>query len=411
MTSGGTIPDRGLFGVFVAGESQNARVGELDEEMVYESRVNDVFTLGTTSWRIVEITHDRVNVLPAFGQPGKLPFWHGDGLGRPAELGEALGRFSREVSAADPREGPRSPARRGSRRQRVDQPPGLPRRAARGHRDAADRQGAHRRTRPRRGRRLARHPAFPLRHEGARAVGAGRQRPHPRAPRRRRIGGRERRRHHRAGSGCRGRASGRRAVRLRTRRARADRHRRGRRIGAVRLALPRVRRACAADAPHEPEPPLPAVAAAAAIGAAARGRPPVPDVPDHPRDPPRSAAGRLRRPRAAAHRPQHRRSPHPPRRDHDHPALAVRARPAVRLRRRVHVRGRLPARRAPRRRALGRPGSAERAARQGRDARAPRPRDHRAVRARGAAPRPRPPRARHRGRRRPAPDAGPARRR
>lgn len=102
VTSGGTIPDRGLFGVFVAGESQNARVGELDEEMVYESRVNDVFTLGTTSWRIVEITHDRVNVVPAFGQPGKVPFWHGDGIGRPAELGEALGKFSREVSSAQP---------------------------------------------------------------------------------------------------------------------------------------------------------------------------------------------------------------------------------------------------------------------------------------------------------------------
>jgi ATP-dependent Lhr-like helicase len=102
VTSGGTIPDRGLFAVYVAGETQNARVGELDEEMVYESRVNDVFTLGTTSWRIVEITHDRVNVVPAFGQPGKVPFWHGDGIGRPAELGEALGRFSREVSTADP---------------------------------------------------------------------------------------------------------------------------------------------------------------------------------------------------------------------------------------------------------------------------------------------------------------------
>ncbi|WP_417563834.1 DEAD/DEAH box helicase [Microbacterium sp.] len=100
VTSGGTIPDRGLFGVFVAGEKVGARVGELDEEMVYESRVNDVFTLGTTSWRIVEITHDRVNVVPAFGQPGKVPFWHGDGIGRPAELGEALGRFTREVAAA-----------------------------------------------------------------------------------------------------------------------------------------------------------------------------------------------------------------------------------------------------------------------------------------------------------------------
>ncbi len=102
VTSGGTIPDRGLFGVFVAGETTGARVGELDEEMVYESRVGDVFTLGTTSWRIAEITHDRVNVIPAFGQPGKVPFWHGDGIGRPFELGEALGRFSREVSTAEP---------------------------------------------------------------------------------------------------------------------------------------------------------------------------------------------------------------------------------------------------------------------------------------------------------------------
>jgi len=102
VTSGGTIPDRGLFGVFVAGEATGARVGELDEEMVYESRVGDVFTLGTTSWRIAEITHDRVNVIPAYGQPGKVPFWHGDGIGRPFELGEALGAFSREVSAATP---------------------------------------------------------------------------------------------------------------------------------------------------------------------------------------------------------------------------------------------------------------------------------------------------------------------
>ncbi|WP_102191602.1 ATP-dependent helicase [Microbacterium aurantiacum] len=102
VTSGGTIPDRGLFGVFVAGETTGARVGELDEEMVYESRVGDVFTLGTTSWRIAEITHDRVNVIPAYGQPGKVPFWHGDGIGRPYELGEALGKFSREVSAATP---------------------------------------------------------------------------------------------------------------------------------------------------------------------------------------------------------------------------------------------------------------------------------------------------------------------
>ncbi len=69
--------------------------------MVYESRVGDVFALGTTSWRIEEITHDQVLVSPAFGQPGKVPFWKGDGLGRPAELGEAIGAFAREVSHLD----------------------------------------------------------------------------------------------------------------------------------------------------------------------------------------------------------------------------------------------------------------------------------------------------------------------
>ncbi|MFL6158542.1 MAG: DEAD/DEAH box helicase, partial [Marmoricola sp.] len=98
VTSGGTIPDRGMFGVFLVGE-RASRVGELDEEMVYESRVGDLFTLGTSTWRIEDITHDRVLVSPAPGQPGRLPFWTGDGLGRPAELGEAIGAFTREVSA------------------------------------------------------------------------------------------------------------------------------------------------------------------------------------------------------------------------------------------------------------------------------------------------------------------------
>ncbi|GAA3678544.1 ATP-dependent helicase [Arthrobacter ginkgonis] len=105
VTSGGTIPDRGLFGVYLVGSEDTAkggrRVGELDEEMVYESRVGDVFALGATSWRIEDITHDRVLVSPAFGQPGKLPFWKGDGLGRPVELGRALGAFRRELVAAD----------------------------------------------------------------------------------------------------------------------------------------------------------------------------------------------------------------------------------------------------------------------------------------------------------------------
>ncbi|WP_329311646.1 DEAD/DEAH box helicase [Streptomyces sp. NBC_01262] len=105
VTSGGTIPDRGLFGVFLAGadpKKGGGRVGELDEEMVYESRVGDVFTLGTTSWRIEDITRDRVLVSPAPGVPGRLPFWKGDQLGRPLELGRAVGAFLREVGRLAP---------------------------------------------------------------------------------------------------------------------------------------------------------------------------------------------------------------------------------------------------------------------------------------------------------------------
>ena len=102
VTSGGTIPDRGLFGVFLASDAsrQPRRVGELDEEMVYESRVGDVFVLGASSWRIEDITPDRVLVTPAPGQPGRLPFWHGDTPGRPAELGRAIGAACRELAGA-----------------------------------------------------------------------------------------------------------------------------------------------------------------------------------------------------------------------------------------------------------------------------------------------------------------------
>ncbi|RRJ86753.1 ATP-dependent helicase [Gulosibacter macacae] len=117
VTSGGTIPDRGMFGVFMltgtedgpeasddstasAGQQRvvGMRVGELDEEMVYESRVGDVIALGSTSWRIREIGADRVRVAPAFGEPGRLPFWRGDAIGRPAELGEAIGATTREIA-------------------------------------------------------------------------------------------------------------------------------------------------------------------------------------------------------------------------------------------------------------------------------------------------------------------------
>ncbi|MBA3802850.1 MAG: winged helix DNA-binding domain-containing protein, partial [Acidimicrobiia bacterium] len=94
VTSGGTIPDRGLFGVFLP---DGARVGELDEEMVYESRVGETFLLGASTWRIEDISFERVTVTPAPGLPGKMPFWHGDRPGRPLELGRSVGAAVREL--------------------------------------------------------------------------------------------------------------------------------------------------------------------------------------------------------------------------------------------------------------------------------------------------------------------------
>ncbi len=124
VISGGTIPDRGLFGVYLAGDAVDdgspgsavrarsarggaRRVGELDEEMVYEARQGEVILLGASAWRIEEITRDRVLVSPAPGQPGKIPFWKGEGPGRPVELGRALGEFTRLIAAqaADGRNG------------------------------------------------------------------------------------------------------------------------------------------------------------------------------------------------------------------------------------------------------------------------------------------------------------------
>ena len=104
VTSGGTIPDRGLFPVYlVSGDEERGpkRVGELDEEMVYESRAGEVITLGASSWRIEEITHDAVRVSPAPGQPARLPFWHGDRMGRPYALGVQTGAFTRALSSLD----------------------------------------------------------------------------------------------------------------------------------------------------------------------------------------------------------------------------------------------------------------------------------------------------------------------
>ncbi|MFN8163286.1 MAG: DEAD/DEAH box helicase [Solirubrobacterales bacterium] len=101
VTNAGTIPDRGLYGVHLP---DGRRVGELDEEMVYEARPGQTFLLGATTWRIEEITRDRVIVTPAPGAPGAVPFWKGDGIGRPAELGRAIGAFAREAVSREPGE-------------------------------------------------------------------------------------------------------------------------------------------------------------------------------------------------------------------------------------------------------------------------------------------------------------------
>ena len=135
VTSGGTIPDRGMYGVFLAGGATTSdvpvdaersggalrggkRVGELDEEMVYESRVGDMFTLGSSTWRIDDITPDRVLVTPAPGVPGRLPFWKGDAPGRPAELGSRDGRLGAR--------GARRPTTRGHGSRRPVWTPGRP---------------------------------------------------------------------------------------------------------------------------------------------------------------------------------------------------------------------------------------------------------------------------------------------
>ena len=97
IINGGTIPDRGTYGVFLAGATKGARVGELDEEMVFESRTGDTIVLGASTWRIEEISHNKVEVSPAPGEPGKMPFWHGDSAARPVEFGRRIGEMSREL--------------------------------------------------------------------------------------------------------------------------------------------------------------------------------------------------------------------------------------------------------------------------------------------------------------------------
>ena len=245
VTNAGTIPDRGLFGVHLV--DGGGRVGELDEEMVYEAREGQTFLLGASTWRIEDITRDRVLVSPAPGVPGVAPFWKGEGVGRPAELGERIGRASRALVALSDAKAARSAAvRLPPRRPRREEPRHVPARAGERDRGRPLRPLGRRRALPRRDRRLAGLHPHALRRPRARAVGDGARRAAARRARARRavdlVG-----RRHRAALPGRGRAAARRRPHARAGRDRGARPRRARAVGALRLALPRERVARAAD--------------------------------------------------------------------------------------------------------------------------------------------------------------------
>ena len=175
VTNAGTIPDRGLFGVYLV--EGGGRVGELDEEMVYEARAGQTFLLGASTWRIEEITRDRVLVSPAPGVPGLVPFWKGEGVGRPYELGRGDRPRRPRAGRALRREGARAPhGRARARRARRREPPHLPPRAGAGDRCAALRPDDRRRALPRRDRRLAALPPHARSARGCTRPGRSRSR-------------------------------------------------------------------------------------------------------------------------------------------------------------------------------------------------------------------------------------------
>ena len=385
VISGGTIPDRGLFPVFLEGEAgtPGRRVGELDEEMVYELRAGmhgDVIVLGASSWRVAEISANRVTVTPAPGVPGKLPFWKGDTVGRPVELGRAIGAFTR-ADRGGPREGVEGardggrapPAGPRPRRPRRGEPARLPRGRARGDGRPADRQADRHRALPRRAGRLAARRAHPVRRAGPRAVDDGDRGPDRGAARVRRPDDLLRRRDRDPAAGGRGERPGhRRAAVPGPRRGRGPGGRAGRPVEPVREPVPGERGAGPAPAAAPARDADPAVAAAPAVGRPARRGLPLRLVPDPRGDVPGVPRGRVRP--AGAARPAGRRPEaraHDPQRG-DRAGVGVREQPAVRLRGRLHVRGRRAARRAPGAGADPRPRPAPRAAGPGGAARAAR---------------------------------------
>ena len=200
VTNAGTIPDRGLYSVTLP---DGRRVGELDEEMVYEARPGQTFLLGASTWRIEEIGRDRVIVTPAPGLPGAVPFWKGDGIGRPKELGEAIGAFSRWAVEQTPEALSRSVRPRSAR---CEKPARVPARAAGGDASGPVRPRDRGRAVPRRDRRLAAVRPEPVRRARSRRVGTGAERADPRPARARVRRDLVRRRDHRPPARRRGAA-------------------------------------------------------------------------------------------------------------------------------------------------------------------------------------------------------------
>ena len=279
ILSGGTIPDRGLYAVHVGPDGP--RIGELDEEMVHETRAGDVVTLGASSWRVTEITRDRVAVTAAPGEIGRLPFWRGEGPGRPVELGRALGRFVRELAGRCRRESASLHTERAEGERWLGeahdldacgraQPGRLPGRAARGHRRPPHRRGDRRRALPRRARRLAGLHPLAVRCTSARALGSRHRVAAGRREGLRRAGALERRRHRPALRG-RGRASRDRRVLPGPRGPGGPGRRAARTFGAVRRPVPRERGPRAAASAHAPGSAHAALGAASPRPESARG--------------------------------------------------------------------------------------------------------------------------------------------
>ena len=356
VANAGTIPDRGLYGVFLA--DGTGRVGELDEEMVYEARVGQTFLLGASSWRIERITRDRVLVSPAPGQPGQIPFWRGEGVGPP---GGARPR-GRRVRARDLGACPRRRALERLRDRHELDDAGRREPAALPAPTSAPPPACCRPTAPSSSSASATRSATGACASSARSAARCTRRGRWRSSARLRDRARRRdpgpvvgRRHHPAPARRRRPAAGRRR-RARPRRRRGPDRPRAGRLRAVRRALPRERRPRAAD-PAPPAGPAHAALAAAAEGAVAAGRRPRASAPS------RSCSRRTARClqdvldvpglvellRAAA-APRGRAG-----RGRDAVRLAVRLLAAVRLRRAVHVRGRRAAARAPRPGAVARP--------------------------------------------------------